>query len=42
MYFDAGKAVRELGLPQSPVEDALERAVKWFRDNGYIGRSKAA
>lgn len=35
MFFDAGKAVRELGLPQTPVEDALERAVRWFSDNGY-------
>lgn len=35
MFFNAGKAVRELGLPQSPVEDALKRAVHWFRDNGY-------
>ncbi len=35
MFFDAGKAVRELGLPQSPVEDALARAVHWFRANGY-------
>lgn len=36
MFFDASKAVRELGLPQSPVERALERAVAWFRDNGYV------
>jgi len=35
MFFDPGKAVRELGMPQSPVEDALARAVKWFRTNGY-------
>jgi dihydroflavonol-4-reductase len=34
MWFDSSRAVRELGLPQSPVEIALERAVKWFRDNG--------
>ena len=33
MYFDSSRAVRELGLPQSPVEDALARAVEWFRDN---------
>lgn len=38
MFFDAGKAVRELGMPQSPVEDALERAVRWFRDHGYAPR----
>jgi dihydroflavonol-4-reductase len=35
MYFDSTKAVRELGLPQTPVKDALQRAVEWFRDNGY-------
>jgi len=35
MFFDPSKAVRELGLPQSPVEGALERAVAWFRENGY-------
>ena len=36
MFFDSGKAVAELGLPQSPVEDALARAVAWFRANGYV------
>jgi dihydroflavonol-4-reductase len=36
MFFDAGKAVRELGLPQTPIEEALERAVRWFRENGYV------
>ena len=36
MYFDSGRAVRELGLPQTPVKDALERAVEWFRTNGYV------
>ena len=36
MFFDASKAVTELGLPQSPVEDALARAVAWFRANGYM------
>jgi dihydroflavonol-4-reductase len=35
MFFDPGKAVRELGLPQTPVEEALARAVAWFRKNGY-------
>lgn len=35
MFFDCRKAIRELGLPQSPVEDALARAVRWFRENGY-------
>ncbi len=35
MFFDAAKAVRELGLPQSPVDEALARAVAWFREKGY-------
>jgi dihydroflavonol-4-reductase len=35
MFFDSAKAVRELGLPQRPVIDALRRAVEWFRSNGY-------
>jgi dihydroflavonol-4-reductase len=35
MFFDSTKAVRELGLPQTPVKDALRRAVEWFRVNGY-------
>lgn len=36
MYFTAQKAVRELGLPQSPIEAALRSAVQWFRDYGYV------
>jgi len=35
MFFDPGKAVRDLGMPQSPVEDALASAVRWFRTNDY-------
>jgi dihydroflavonol-4-reductase len=35
MHYDCSKAVRELGLPQTPAEAALGKAVKWFRDNGY-------
>ncbi len=37
MYVSCAKAVRELGLPQSPVERAFEKAVSWFRDHGYVG-----
>ncbi len=33
MYFDAAKAVKELGLPQNPVENALGQAVRWFEEN---------
>jgi dihydroflavonol-4-reductase len=36
MYFSAAKAVRELGLPQTPPRQALAEAVEWFRRNGYV------
>ncbi len=32
MFFSPAKAVRELGLPQTPIEEALEKAVRWFRN----------
>lgn len=35
MYFSAAKAVRELGLPQTAVREALHDAVAWFRAHGY-------
>lgn len=38
MFFDASKAVRELGLPQSPIRDALARSVDWYRGHGYVRR----
>ena len=36
MYFEPSKAIRELGLPQTPVEDALCEAVEWFIKHGYV------
>ncbi|TKS59287.1 MAG: NAD-dependent dehydratase [Nitrospira sp.] len=35
MHYDCGKAIRELGIPQTPPEVSLEKAVRWFRDHGY-------
>jgi dihydroflavonol-4-reductase len=35
MFFSADKAIRELGLPQTPAETALADAVTWFTDHGY-------
>lgn len=35
MYFDSSKAVRELGLPQTPVRQALADAVLWYKEHGY-------
>jgi dihydroflavonol-4-reductase len=41
MFFDPGKAVRELGLPQTPVNEPLARAVDWFRSNDYVTKRAA-
>lgn len=35
MFYDCSKAERELGLKPRPVDAALEKAVRFFRDNGY-------
>jgi len=37
MYYSSAKAVRSLGLPQTPIEQAVQRAVRWFQENGYVG-----
>jgi dihydroflavonol-4-reductase len=36
MFFNPAKAIRELGLPQTPPREALKDAVAWFRANGYV------
>ena len=41
MYVSCEKAVKELGMPQSSLEGALEKAVRWFRDYGYADRTRA-
>ena len=35
MHYDCSKALRELDLPQTPIEVSLEKAVKWYRDHSY-------
>jgi dihydroflavonol-4-reductase len=36
MFVTHDKAARELGFASRPVEDALRRAIDWFRANGYV------
>ncbi len=36
MFVTSAKAERELGWKPLPVEQALRRAVEWFRSNGYV------
>ena len=38
MHFSSARAVRELGLPQTPVDVALGDAVRWFVARGYAPR----
>lgn len=41
MFIASDKAERELGYRAGPVEAALERAVRWYEENGYL-RGRAA
>lgn len=36
MFFSPAKAIREFALPQTPIEKAVEDAVRWFVDNKYL------
>lgn len=37
--YDSSKDMNELGLPQTPIRTIIERAVNWYRENGYIKAS---
>jgi len=34
---DCSKAVKELGLPQTPIEIGFKEAIEWFIRNNYVG-----
>ena len=36
MWFNPARAIRELGIPQTPPREALADAVEWFKANGYV------
>ena len=38
-WVSSERAITELGMPQSPVEGALERAAGWFAAHGYVERA---
>jgi dihydroflavonol-4-reductase len=42
MWVSHAKAVRELGYRPGSADVALERAVEWFRMNGYVGHENLA
>ena len=39
-YVNCAKAITELGQPQRPIEKALNHAIEWFSDYGYISRKQ--
>lgn len=34
-WFDSSKARRELGMPTTPLRETIDKAIRWFRANGY-------
>jgi dihydroflavonol-4-reductase len=37
-WYDCSKAVKELGLTQTPIDITIKKAINWFRENGYLGK----
>ena len=37
-YFSAQKAVKELNMPQTPIETAIKECYEWFKANGYLNK----
>ena len=35
-WYDCSKAVNELGLPQTPIDTTIGKALTWFQENGYL------
>ncbi|MBT8494921.1 MAG: NAD-dependent epimerase/dehydratase family protein [Deltaproteobacteria bacterium] len=36
LWFDTSKAKGELGMPTTPLEETIEKSVRWFREHGYV------
>lgn len=37
-YFTSAKAVEELKLPQTPIQEGIRDAMIWFKENGYLDK----
>jgi dihydroflavonol-4-reductase len=35
-FWDSSKAVKELGMPQTPIRDSIGNAIEWFKANGKL------
>ncbi len=40
-FYDCSKAISELDMPQTPIENAVKEAVDWFYKEGYLPKSNA-
>lgn len=40
MFFNPAKAIRELGLPQTPPRQAFADAIDWFKQRGYVKKKR--
>ncbi len=40
MYYDTSKAIIELGYRPAMLEGAIDRAIRWFADNGYLSKRR--
>jgi dihydroflavonol-4-reductase len=34
--MDSSKAIKELGLPQTPLRETIKNTIAWYRENGYL------
>ena len=39
-YYSSMKAVTELNMPQTPINEAIDKCLNWFELNGYLNESK--
>jgi dihydroflavonol-4-reductase len=39
-YFSPAKAVQELELPQTPIENGIQECFEWLKENGYLENKK--
>ena len=37
-YYSPEKARKELGLPSTPVKEAVAECYAWFQENGYLDK----
>lgn len=35
-YYSAQKAIEELDLPQTPIDEAIKSCIEWFKRNNYL------